>query len=97
MCNSEKSALTLHVLSQMADEQTLVDITTLQLDILASYKERMVQLLKEIKNPYQFKCGDTVIKIKYNVDGPPLKEVVMRHFIAEKQADDSSDYLKELE
>lgn len=44
---------------------TLVDIATVEVDRSLPRAEQMKQFLKQIKNPYLYKCNGVVVKIAY--------------------------------
>ncbi len=47
------------------DINTLVDIRDVKLDRSFSKPERMRSFVEQIKNPYCFRYGDTVVKISF--------------------------------
>lgn len=47
------------------DINTLVDIRDVKLDRSLSKPERMRSFVEQIKNPYCFRYGDTVVKISF--------------------------------
>lgn len=56
----------------MANEQSrkelldsLVDIRDVKIDRSAPLEERMKSYVKQIKNPYMFKVGNTVVRVSY--------------------------------
>jgi len=52
----------------------LVDIRTVKVDQTLSYEERLVEYVRQIKNPYLFKCGKYVIRAKYRKDGRSFQD-----------------------
>jgi len=48
------------------DPSTLVDISDVKIDTSLPKEERMKQYIEQIKNPYCFKCGKTIIKVTYS-------------------------------
>lgn len=56
----------------MASEQSreelldsLVDIRSVKIDPAQPVEERMRSYVEQIKNPYMFKVGDTVVRVSY--------------------------------
>lgn len=57
------------------DESELVDIRTLEIKTDLPPKERMEDILKKMKNPYFFKVGKYVVKVKFaGEDGLTIAE-----------------------
>ena len=44
---------------------SLVDIRDVKIDRSAPLEERMKSYVKQIKNPYMFKVGNTVVRVSY--------------------------------
>lgn len=44
------------------DIDTLVDICSVKINTALPKEERMADFIRQIKNPYLFKCGDMVIQ-----------------------------------
>ena len=44
---------------------SLVDIRDVKIDRSMSVEERMKSYVKQIKNPYMFKVGSTVVRVSY--------------------------------
>ena len=43
----------------------LVDIRNVKIDRSLPSEERIKSFIEQIKNPYQFKVGDTVVKVSF--------------------------------
>ena len=56
------------------DPETLVDVTTIEIDEKLSKEERKAEYLKRVKNPYCFRIGDVVVKNVYSTDGVTLQD-----------------------
>lgn len=67
------------------DRNTLVDISSVQIDPSLPATEKMKHYLQQIKNPYLFRCGDMVVKVCFTPDGAELGDVLKRHFISLKR------------
>jgi hypothetical protein len=68
------------------DRSELVDIHTIIIDKKLPAAQRMEQYLAQIKNPYCFLCGDSVVRLKFHEDGGELKDRLRNFFISCKQA-----------
>lgn len=44
------------------DRESLVDIRSVKIDTALPVEERIADFIRQIKNPYFFKCGDLVIQ-----------------------------------
>lgn len=56
------------------DKSKLVDIQDVHVDPDLPRSERIAEFIRQIKNPYLFRCGNFVIHAKYNPNGPTLEE-----------------------
>lgn len=56
------------------DPETLVDVTQIQIDGSLSREKRVVDFIRQVRNPYCFKVGDMVVKNVYSEDGVTLAE-----------------------
>lgn len=50
---------------RLVDPSMLVDIRDVSVNIDLPKDERMLDYLDQIKNPYCFKCGKTVVKVSF--------------------------------
>lgn len=48
------------------DPDTLVDINDIKVDTTLLREERIRDFIRQIKNPYCFRCGGTVVKISFS-------------------------------
>ena len=53
----------------------LVDIRDVKIDKTLPVEERVISYVKQIKNPYMFKVGNTIVRVSYRKDGPSFQEV----------------------
>ena len=60
------------------DKTELVDIRTILIDKNLSKQERIAEYIRQVKNPYRFKCGEFVISVRYSDHGPTLDECLQR-------------------
>ena len=56
------------------DKSTLVDLNSVTIDDSKPIPERIYSFLQQIKNPYCFRVGDIVVKVKYKSDGPTFQQ-----------------------
>jgi hypothetical protein len=56
----------------------LVDIRDVSVDKNLPKQERIAEYLRQIKNPYQFKCGKFIITAKFAETGPTLEDCLLR-------------------
>ena len=54
---------------------SLVDIRDVKIDRSLPVEERMKSYVEQIKNPYMFKVGNTIVRVSYKEDGPSFQEV----------------------
>lgn len=47
------------------DKKSLIDIRDIKIDTSQPTHNRMVSFVEQIRNPYLFKVGDTVVKVDY--------------------------------
>ena len=62
------------------NKDDLVDITTIEIDPDEPVETRMQKYLEQVKNPYMFKVGETCVRVRFNKDGPELKDLLVRYF-----------------
>lgn len=54
---------------------SLVDIRDVKIDRSLPVEERMKSYVEQIKSPYMFKVGNTIVRVSYKEDGPSFQEV----------------------
>lgn len=54
------------------DKSQLTDVSGIDFDNSLPQRERAAHILKQVKNPYCFRHGDTAVKVEFPEDGPPL-------------------------
>lgn len=59
------------------DDDDLVDIRDVSVDKSLPREERIKEFVRQIKNPYRFKCGKFTVTAKYAENGPTLEECLM--------------------
>ena len=58
--------------------QDLVDIRDVCVDKDLPKQERINEFVRQIKNPYHFRCGKFVVTARFAEDGPTLEECLQR-------------------
>jgi len=48
------------------DRNSLVDLNDVHIDESLSQRERIAEFVRQIKNPYCYKCGDIVVKERFS-------------------------------
>ena len=56
------------------DSDTLVDIRTISVDKDLPKEDRIAAFVRQIKNPYRFRCGDFIVNAAFASGGPTLEE-----------------------
>ena len=54
----------------------LVDIRTVSVDKELPREERIAEFVRQIKNPYLFKCGKFTVQTSFASDGATLEECI---------------------
>ena len=61
-----------------------VDVTGIKFDMDAPAAQRAEQYLRQVKNPYAFRCGDVAVNVMFSPTGKPLKHAVESYLTALK-------------
>ena len=56
---------------QHPEDETLVDIRDVSVDPSLPREERIASFVKQIGNPYRFRCGDFIVNASFPEKGPP--------------------------
>ncbi len=64
------------------DPDTLADINDVKVNTSLPRHERQMDYLKQIKNPYCFKCGKTVVKIGFANTESTLEDRLERYLLS---------------
>ena len=56
---------------------TLVDIQNVTVDKTLPREERIAEYVRQIKNPYCFRCGDFIVNASFANAGPTLEDCLM--------------------
>lgn len=66
------------------DRSKLADISTLEFDNTLPKEKRPAYVLKKLKNPLCFRCGEVGIKLEFDDNAPPIQEVLTNFMIRKK-------------
>lgn len=65
---------------QMVDKTTLIDIRDVSVNEELSKEERIIDFIKQIKNPYLCKCGNIVVQSVFTDNDVTLTERLQQYF-----------------
>ena len=68
------------------DRASLVDIHTIKSGKNLTAARRAEQYLEQIRNPYCFLCGDSVVRVRFTEDSGDLKDRLKNYFVSCKKA-----------
>ena len=57
---------------------SLVDIRDVNVDKNLSKQERIAEFVRQIRDPYQFKCGNFTVTARFSENGPTLEDCLQR-------------------
>ncbi|OOB77095.1 MAG: hypothetical protein BEN18_01905 [Epulopiscium sp. Nuni2H_MBin001] len=60
-----------------SSEMELVDIRTIKVDKSLPKPERIKEFVRQVKNPYRFKCDEMIIAIEFTPTGRTLDESIL--------------------
>ena len=59
-------------------DSALVDIRTIQINRALPKEARIAEFVRQIKNPYRFKCGKFTVTAKFADNGLTLEDCLMQ-------------------
>ena len=62
------------IAARLAEGEPLADIQDVSVDPNLPREERIAEFMRQIKNPYCFKCGKFTVRAKFAKDGPSLED-----------------------
>ena len=68
------------------DRTKLVDIQSVKINPSLTAAQRAEQYLEQIKNPYCFLCGGSVVRVSFDTNGGDLQARLKNYFINSKKA-----------
>ena len=57
---------------------SLVDIRNIKVDKNLPKQERIAEFVRQIKNPYRFRCGKFTVTARFTENGPTLEDCLQR-------------------
>ena len=69
---------------QSCNIDDLVDIRDVKVDKTKSQTEKLFDFIEKIKNPYLFKVGDTVVKVRFSENNTQSFQQKMENIISAK-------------
>lgn len=63
----------------MVNLDDLIDINDVEIQTDLPREERIADFIRQIKNPYLFKCGNTVVKIEFSQAETTLTERIKQY------------------
>ena len=61
------------------DRNSLVDLNDIRIDETLSQYERLVEFIRQIKNPYCYRCGNIVIKESFSDNGKSIDDCLEQY------------------
>ncbi|MCI8416675.1 MAG: hypothetical protein HFI33_04075 [Lachnospiraceae bacterium] len=58
----------------------LADIRDIKIDTTKDKDTRIQEFIRAVKNPYCFRCGNTVIKVSFSKDGESFQDLLQEYF-----------------
>lgn len=74
MSNADSDAIC-NIDIQTVDPSALADITNVKIDVTLPKRERILDFIMQIKNPYCYKCGKTIVKTTFSNTERTLEEI----------------------
>ena len=56
--------------------EELMDIQNVHVSKELPREKRIREFIRQIKNPYHFKCGEMTVHVSFTPDGPTLEECI---------------------
>ncbi|MCL2189285.1 MAG: hypothetical protein FWB87_11015 [Defluviitaleaceae bacterium] len=68
--------------STSIDIDSLVDINSVEIDLSLSVPQKQQSFLKQIKNPYLFRCDDTTVRLSFGNSDLSLADMLKEYFLS---------------
>jgi hypothetical protein len=65
-------------MAENSNASELVDIRTVAVDRSLPKHERIAEYIRQIKDPYHFKCGKFTVTVRFAEAGPTLEDCLQR-------------------
>jgi len=62
----------------MTEKSSLIDIRDVSVDKNLTKEQRVTEFVRQIGNPYHFKCGNFTVTARFCADGPTLEDCLQR-------------------
>ena len=66
------------IMPDYINSSELVDIRNVSVDKTMPKHERIMEYIRQIKNPYKFKCGKFTVTARFAESGPTLEDCLQR-------------------
>ena len=60
--------------------ETLRDIQDIKIDTNLPVQERMIEFIKQIQNPYCFRCGKLIVQVEYKNTDRTVNDCLKEYF-----------------
>lgn len=70
-----------HIDIRTIDPDVLVDVRNVSVNTSLPREQRMQDYLEQIKNPYCFKCGKTVVKVSFSDTDATLEDKLKKYLL----------------
>jgi hypothetical protein len=67
-----------YMMLQSKKSTELVDIRSVSVDNNLPKQERIAEFIRQIKDPYHFRCGKYTVKVRFAESGPTLEDCLER-------------------
>ncbi len=63
-----------------ADLRNLVEISGIEIDTTLEKTQRIQNFIRDIRNPYCFRCNNTIVKVSFCSEGSSFQELLQDYF-----------------
>jgi len=67
------------------DINTLADIQNISIDSTLSREERIKSYISQIRNPYLYRCDDTIVQVSFVDTGTTLEELLKQYLLSRRR------------
>jgi hypothetical protein len=61
-------------LTSLPPAEDLIDIHNISIDMNLPKAERLQEYIRQIRNPYRFRCGKYIINVTFQQNGPSFED-----------------------
>jgi hypothetical protein len=76
--------LNMALISKPIDVNSLVDINSVKIDLSLTVPEKQKSFLRQIKNPYLFRCDDTTVRLSFVNSDLSLADKLKEYFLSKQ-------------